>query len=90
MKTIIKYLTYIVVLLVGIYAATPLWFPYIFTNLLPSGWQLEKLEISYPGISGFDIDKLHITGELQAGGLSLIATDGRFSYRGLKSDIKSI
>ncbi len=90
MKILLKLLLSLAVLMVGIYAATPMWLPHIISSQLPPGWQLEELQAGYPGTSGINIKLLRVTGELQAAGLALLATDMRFTYRGLKSEIDSI
>ena len=90
MKPLLKILLSLFILIAGIYAATPLWLPYIFARQLPPGWQLEKLEAGYPGLSGISINMLQVKGELQAVGLALTATDVRYTYQGLKTDIGSL
>ncbi len=90
MKPLLKLLLSLFILIAGIYAATPLWLPYVFARQLPPGWQLEKLEAGYPGLSGISISVLHVKGELQAVGLELTATDVRYTYQGLKTDIGSL
>ncbi len=90
MKPLLKLLLSLFILIAGIYAATPLWLPYVFARQLPFGWQLEKLEAGYPGLSGISISALHVKGELQAVGLELTATDVRYTYQGLKTDIGSL
>jgi len=90
MKPLLKLLLSLFILIAGIYAATPLWLPYVFARQLPPGWQLEKLETGYPGLSGISISLLHVKGELQAVGLALNATDVRYTYQGLKTDIGSL
>ena len=87
MKSLLKLLLILCVLFAGIYAATPLWLPYIFARQLPPGWQLEQLEAGYPGIRAINIKTLRVKGELQAAGIALAAADIRFSYRGLKTAI---
>ena len=54
---------------------------------LPAGWQLEELQSGYPGLAGINIDLLRIKGELGLADVSFSASDLRFEYRGLKSDI---
>jgi hypothetical protein len=90
MKPLLKLLLSLFILIAGIYAATPLWLPYVFARQLPPGWQLEKLETGYPGLSGISISVLHVKGELQTVGLELTATDVRYTYQGLKTDIGSL
>jgi len=90
MKLLLKILLSFFILIVGIYAATPLWLPYVLASQLPPGWQLEKLETDYAGISGININQLRVKGGFQAVDLSLAATDIRFSYRGWKTEIDSI
>jgi hypothetical protein len=90
MKSLLKLLLFLCILIAGFYVATPLWLPHIVARLLPQGWQLEKLETGYFGLSGVDINVLRVKGELQAAGLALTAADIRFTYRGLKTEIDSI
>ena len=90
MKPLLKILLSLFILIAGIYAATPLWLPYVFARQLPPGWQLEKLEAGYPCLSGISINLLHVKGELQAVGLALTATDVRYTYQGLKTAIGSV
>ena len=90
MKLTLKLLLSLGILTGGIYSATPLWLPYVLARQLPSGWQLEKLEAGYPGISGIDINVLRVKGELQAAGVAATAADIHFSYQGLKTDIGSL
>jgi hypothetical protein len=90
MKPLLKILLSLFILIAGIYAATPLWLPYVFARQLPPGWQLERLEAGYPGLSGISINVLEVKGELQAVGLALTATDVRYTYQGLKTDIGSL
>ena len=90
MKLLLKLLLPLFLLIAGIYAATPLWLPYVFAKQLPSGWQLEKLEAGYPRVSGIDFHALSVNGEFQAADLALTAADIRFSYRGLKTEIDSL
>jgi len=89
MKLLLKLLLALFILIAAIYAAIPLWLPYVFASQLPPGWQLEKLEASYPGFSGINISTLRVKGDLQAAGLALTAADIRFTYQGLKTDIGS-
>jgi len=86
MKFRFKLLLILCALCVAIYAATPIWLAYILTTQLPPGWQLEKLDSGYPGLSGIDVDVLRVKGDLQYGGISLAASDIRFTYRGLKTE----
>lgn len=86
MKFRFKFLLILCALCVGIYAATPVWLAYVLSTQLPPGWQLEKLDPGYPGLSGIDINVLRVKGDLQFGGISLAASDIRFTYRGLKTE----
>ena len=90
MKRLLKLLLSLGILIAGIYAATPLWLPYIFAKQLPPGWQLEKLDAAYPGFSGININVLRVKGEFQAAGVALAVADIRFSFRGLKTEIGSL
>ena len=90
MKSLLKLLLSLCVLIASIYAAIPLWLPFIFASQLPPGWQLEKLEVAYPGFSGISINMLHVNGELQAARLAVTATDIRFNYQGPTTEIDSL
>ena len=90
MRLLLKLLLFPFVLILGIYAATPLWLPYIVARQLPPGWQLVKLDAGYWGFSGVEITSLRVKGELQAASVELIATDLSFSYRGLKTEVDSL
>lgn len=90
MKIQLKLLLSPFILIVGIYAATPVWLPWMFAAQLPPGWQLERLDAGYPGFSGIDISSLQVQGGLLAADMELTAADIRFSYRGLKTEIGSL
>lgn len=90
MKFTLKLLLILSLLLAGIYAATPLWLPYIVSKKLPPAWQLEKLESGYPGLSGINISLLRVGGELGTAKMVLTAADTRLNYRGLKTDVDSL
>ena len=90
MKFPLKLLLILCAVIAGIYATFPLWLPQVFATRLPSGWQLETLETSYPGFSGISINSVRVTGSVQAAGLALTAADIRFSYRGLKTEVTSL
>ncbi len=90
MKYTLKLLLLLCIVLAGMYAATPSWLPYILARQLPPGWQLEQLEAAYPGLTGIDIQRLRLKGELQMAGFTLAATDIRFNYKGLKTAIDSL
>ncbi len=90
MKLLLKLLLSLCILIAGIYAATPLWLPIVATGLLPVGWQLDTLDAGYWGFSGININALSVRGELQAAGIEVAASDIRFSYRGLKTEIGSL
>lgn len=90
MKRLLKLILSLVILFAGIYAATPLWLPYVFARQLPPGWQLKEMETAYPGFSGVRFETLRMSGKLQAATLELTATDVRFSYQGLKTEIGSL
>lgn len=90
MKTLLKLLLFLGILFAGVYAATPLWLPYILARQLPPGWQLEELVAGYPDFYGIDINVLGMKGEHLAVGLELTAADIRFAYRGKKTDIGAL
>lgn len=90
MKLLLKLLLFLCILLAAMYAATPLWMSYFLAHQLPPGWQLEKLESGYPGISEINIKSLHVKGGLQTAELGLTAVGLRFNYRQLKTEIGSV
>jgi len=90
MKNLLKILLSLFILIAGIYAATPLWLPYILARQLPPGWQLETLEAGYPGFAGISVSTLRVKGDVLAADIALTAADIRFSYQGLKTDIGSL
>ena len=90
MKLLLKLLLSLCILIAAFYAATPLWLPGILAAQLPTGWNLEKLEAGYPGISGITIKRLGVNGDLRAAGIALEAREIRFTYKGLKTNIDSI
>ena len=87
MKLLLKLILILCVVITGIYAATPLWLPYVLARQLPPGWQLEELQSGYPRLADIHIDMLRVKGELGAAGIALTSSDLRFTYQGLKSDI---
>jgi len=90
MNHLFKLLLTIGFFLAATYAATPLWLPYLFALQLPPGWQLEKLDAGYPGISSTSIAMVRVTGELMAGGLELTAVNLRYHYGAPKLDVGSV
>ena len=90
MKLLLKLLLFLSILLVAMYAATPLWMPYLVSNQLPPGWQLESMESAYPGTSEINIKSLQLKGGLQAAKLDLTAVDLRFNYQQLETEIGSV
>ena len=87
MKLFLKLILILCVVIAGIYAATPLWLPYVLARQLPPGWQLEELQSGYPRLADIHIDMLRVKGELGPAGIALTSSDLRFTYQGLKSDI---
>jgi hypothetical protein len=87
MKLLPKLLLFLCIVFAGIYAATPLWLPYILATQLPPGWQLETLETGYPDLAGINIHSLRLRGEIQTVGLALAATDIDFNYWDMKIDM---
>ena len=85
MKLTLRLILFLGFVLAGIYAATPLWFPHLLTQQLPPGWQLERMETGYQGLSGIDIHSLQVKGGIQAADLIVVVTDLRFSYQGRKT-----
>jgi hypothetical protein len=90
MKFTLKLLLLPCLVIAAIYAATPLWLPYVLNRQLPDGWQLEALDAGYPDLSGINLHSLQVKGGLQAADVSFSAIDVRFSYAGFKTRIKSI
>jgi len=90
MKLLLKLLLSLFILIAGIYTATPLWLPYTFARQLPPGWQMETLETGYPGFSGININVLRVKGELQAVELAVTASNTRFNYKGMRTDVGSL
>ena len=90
MKLLLRLLLFLCVVIAGIYAATPLWLPYIFAGQLPPGLAMEKLDAGYLGFSGVNIKLLQINGEFQSANIGLTAADIRFRYRGWKTEIGSL
>ena len=90
MKLLFKLLLYTFVLFLAVYTSSPIWLPQVIVSQLPHGWQLEEIDVGYPGFNGLVVNKLRITGELQSTGIALQARDIRFAYRGLKSVTGSI
>lgn len=87
MRLLLKLFLILCLLIAGVYAATPLWLPYILARQLPPGWQLEELQSGYPGLAGITIDRLRVRGEYGTAGIALTSSDLRFTYQGLKSNI---
>jgi hypothetical protein len=90
MKFRFKFLLFLCVVFVGIYATTPVWLAQVLGKQLPPGWQLEELDSGYPGLSGIDINLLRVKGGLQAAGVTITASDISFTYQGLKSEVASV
>ncbi len=90
MKLLFKLFLALVFLLAGIYAASPLWAPKLLARQLPPGWQLEKLEIDYPGIAGINITELRMTGEALAAEIMLSAANVQVDYQSLATKIDSL
>lgn len=90
MKFLLRLSLLLIVLLAGVFVATPLWLSLVFESQLPAGFQLEKLKSGYPGAAGININALHVKGGLKGADLDIVAADIRFNYRGLKSEIGSV
>jgi len=80
MKLLFKLVLMTVVIIAAIYAATPLWLPYVLARQMPPGWQLISLQSGYPGPAGIDIDQLKVKGELGFAGVSFTSSDLRFTF----------
>jgi hypothetical protein len=87
MKLLLKAFLILLILSACIYAAAPLWLPYILARQLPPGWQLETLDSSYPGPAGIDVNLLRVKNETGVIGIAINASDLRFNYRELDTDI---
>jgi len=90
MKLLLKLFLILCLVLAGIYAATPLWLPNILARQLPTGWQLEELQSSYPGLTGINVGLLRVKGGFGTTGLELTSSDLRFDYQGLQTDIDRV
>ena len=90
MKLLLKLCLMLCLVLAGIYAATPLWLPNILARQLPTGWQLEELQSSYPGLTGINVGLLRVKGGFGTTGLELTSSDLRFDYQGLQTDIDRV
>jgi len=90
MKLLLKLLLILCLVLAGIYAAAPLWLPNILARQLPTGWQLEEFQSSYPGLTGINVDLLRVKGGLGTTRLELTSSDLRFDYQSLEMEIARI
>ena len=90
MKLLLKLFLILCLVLAGIYAAAPLWLPNILARQLPTGWQLEEFQSSYPGLTGINVDLLRVKGGLGTTSLELTSSDLQFGYQGLKTKIARI
>jgi hypothetical protein len=90
MKLLLKLILILCFVLLGTYAAAPLWLPYILAGQLPPGWKLEEMQSGYPGVGGIDVDQIRIEGEHGAADIKLRASGIRLQYRGLKTAIGSV
>lgn len=80
MKILAKLLAAIAVLLILAYASIPFWAAYIVARELPVGWQLEQLDIQYPGLSGIKVKQLQLLGEAENSGISISLQNLYFNY----------
>jgi len=90
MKLLPKLILILFVIFAGIYAATPLWLPYVLARQLPAGWQLDELEIGYPGLAGINAGLLRLKGEFAVADITLTSTEIRFVYDSLKTEIEQV
>ncbi|MCF6225572.1 MAG: YdbH domain-containing protein [Xanthomonadales bacterium] len=90
MKALFKWLLITLILLVGIYTAAPLWLPQVLKSQLPDGWEIEQLEIGYPGIKNIQITSLSLRGNTLVADVDLSATQVRFNYQSRKLEIGSL
>jgi len=88
--SVVKLFLGLLIVFAGIYAATPLWFPYFLARQLPTGFQLEHAEINYPGVTGINIKALRVNGEALAADITLSAADVLIGYQGLRGEIDSL
>lgn len=87
MKLLLKLTLILCFVLLGTYAAAPLWLPYILASQLPPGWKLHEMQSGYPGVGGIDVDQLQIKGEHGGADIELRASGIRLEYRGLETAI---
>jgi hypothetical protein len=90
MKLILKLLAIVVILLAGVYAATPLWLPHVLAGQLPPGWRLETLRSSYPGLHSIRLKLIRVNGDFGPAALRLSATDLLVEYRSFKTGIGAV
>ncbi len=86
----LKLLLFLCVVLAGIYATTPLWLSFVLARQLPPGWQVEKLDSAYPGLTGIKLNYLLVKGEFPDTGMILAASDIQLGYRGPAAAIGSL
>ena len=90
MKRLLMLFLILCLVCAGIYASSPFWLSHILARQLPPGWQLEELQIGYPGLTGIDVGLLRVEGALGPVEMALTSSDLHFTYRGLKSDINQL
>ncbi|MCF6263568.1 MAG: YdbH domain-containing protein [Xanthomonadales bacterium] len=90
MKVLLKWLLIALVLLVGIYAAAPLWLPQVLKSQLPEGWEIAQLDIGYPGIKGIQIASLSLHGNMPIADVDLTVKQVRFNYQSSKLEINTL
>lgn len=71
------------VVLLVLYASSPVWLGAVAAHQMPDGWRLDTLEIGYPRLSAIPVHELRMHGPTSAGELSLAAKNLRLEYRGL-------
>lgn len=90
MKILLKWLLITAMLITGIYAVSPLWIPQLLKSQLPTDWEIEQLELGYPGIKGINIASLSLRGNTLLADIELSATQVRFNYRSGELKIGSL
>lgn len=90
MKFVLRVLLGLCIVMLAVYAATPLWLPGIIGKQLPDGWQLQQVRTDYPGISGINIQLLQLKGSLPEAELDVSANDIFFSYQQIQTRIGSM
>lgn len=89
MRILFRLLLVFTVLITGIYAAAPLWVPYLFASQLPPGWKLVGMDSGYPGLFSIQFKSLSVAAELPLASLTVSADDILVDYRTRKTAVGS-